>query len=906
VKVVRDLSERAANKAALSKSEERSTELFDCISEPLFIYDRESLGYLAVNDAAVEHYGYNREEFLDMTIKDIRPVEDVPALLEMLSHSSAGQESRGYWRHQKKDGSIIQVDISARGLDFGGRPACLIHARDVTARLEAERKTAEAMSALQQSQRLARIAGAVARLGGWALDLGDNRVTWSDEVCSLHDRPPGYCPPIEEAIDYYAPEHRATISRAVAECAQTGKAFDHELEILSAKKRRLWVRAIGEAVRDETGKIVKIQGAFQDISEARGGLEAVRISEERFRLLSRATNDAVWDWDMVSGSHWWNEGVETLFGYRPEELEPTIQFCLDRIHPDDFEATNRIVNDAIESGAESWSGEYRFRHKNGSYIWVLDRGYILRDATGVAVRMIGGMKDLSQSKRDEERIAEQAALLDAARDAIVVRDLDLRMTYCNRSAERLYGLKAQDFGSRSSVETIYADTTKVEEARRTTLEQGGWSGELQINSIDGSMSLVASHWSLVRDKAGQPREVLIISTDITEKKNLEQRFIRAQRMESLGTLASGIAHDLNNILAPILSSIELLKIDAADIPDALDTLGTLEICAKRGADLVKQVLAFTRGVDGQRRAVNLAHLARELVQVLEETLPRSITLRFHSSPDLWTVSGDSTQLHQVFLNLCVNARDAMPLGGILELSMRNIVLDEAFGWMNVDVRPGPYVVVQVKDTGTGIPPEIQERIFEPFFTTKEIGNGTGLGLSTTLSIVKSHGGFINVYSELGNGTKFKVYLPSDLTEADASEAILKSTGLPRGDGELVLVVDDEEAIRKVVQSTLERFGYEVLLAIHGAEAVALYAQHRDRIALILTDMAMPVMDGPATIMAIRSINADAKIVASSGLTANGDVARAVGASVDYFVAKPYTAEALLNTLARALGKGAET
>ncbi len=880
--------------------EKSSSEIFDCVTDPLFIYDRESLRYLAVNDAAVDQYGYSRDEFLGMTIKDVRPVEDVPALIDMLARAGVGREARGLWRHQTKSGSIIDVDISAAGLELAGRPACLIQARNVTARLAAERTATQTLAALQQAENLARIAASAAKLGGWVVDLIKNTVTWSDEVCFLHDRPAGYRPPIDEAIDYYAPEHRAVISAAVAACAEAGTPFDLELELVSAKKRRFWVRAIGDAVRDGTGRVVGVQGAFQDISAVREGIDAIRLSEERFRLLSKATADAVWDWDWVTNALWWNEGVERLFGYRRDEIEPTSRFRLDRVHPDDVDAMNAIVNGAVEGGAASWSAEYRFRNHDGDYVWVLDRGYVLRDPGGGAVRMVGGMQDLTERKRSEERIAEQATLLDGARDAIVVRDLELAPTYWNRSAAQLYGF--EDGSARRLASNLYVDAHKVEEARLATLSRGGWSGELRVNGFGGRALLVSSHWSLVRDKAGHPRALLIISTDITDRKNLETQFIRAQRMESIGTLAGGIAHDLNNILTPILGSIALLQRDVAGNADALDTLATLEICARRGADLVKQVLSFARGVAGDRMTVNVAHIARELLQVLEDTLPKSITLRFNPSRDLWTVSGDSTQLHQVLLNLCVNARDAMPAGGDLRVSMENIVLDETYAAMNVDAHPGPYVMLQVGDTGSGIPAEIRERIFDPFFTTKDIGKGTGLGLSTTLTIVKSHGGFINVYSEPDKGTKFQVYLPSNASSAAAAEAAIQQTELPRGDGEIVLVVDDEESIRKVVRGTLERFGYGVMVARHGAEAVALYAQHKGRIALVLTDMAMPVMDGLATIIAIKAIDADAKIVGSSGLTANGDIAKAVGAGIKHFVAKPYTAEALLTTLAKAVGK----
>ena len=897
VKVVRDLSEQQVSSAALSRSEERNKELFDCIADALFVYDRETLRFLDVNDAAVELYGYSGDEFLTMTIDQIRPVEDVPALRKMLAHAGVGREARGVWRHQTRSGAILDVEISAAALEMNGRPACLVHARDVTARLSAERTVIEAH---QETQHLARMAAATAKLGGWSFDLVTRVVSWSDEVCFLHDRPAGYVPTVQEALGAFAPEYRALISDAFDACIEKATPYELEMELVSANARRFWVRVVGEAECDATGRVVKLQGAMQDISAVRESIEAIRLSEERFRLLSKATADAVWDLDMIENSHWNNEGFERLFGYSKAEVEPTNAFRLDRIHPDDLPETQTTILAAIESGAASWSAEYRFRHRLGHYVCVLDRGYILRDPTGTAVRMIGGITDLSERKRQEERIAEQAALLDEARDMIVVRDLELMPTYWNRSAARLYDFESDD-GAKRAVSNLYVDAAMLTEAHQTTLSEGGWTGELRINGRGGKMLLVSSHWSLVRDKAGRPRALLIISTDITERKSLESQFIRAQRMESIGTLASGIAHDMNNILAPILGSIELLRSDVGNNPEALDTLETINICARRGANLVKQVLSFARGVEGQRMTVNLMHLVRELLQVLEDTLAKSIVLRFHAKRDLWMVTGDSTQLHQVLLNLCVNARDAMPLGGTLDVTLHNIVLDETYASMNVDAHPGPYVMVQVSDTGPGIPPQIIERIFDPFFTTKGIGKGTGLGLSTVLTIVKAHDGFINVSSEPGKGTKFNVYLPSNTTSIVDVDDGAEPTALPHGDGQVVLVVDDEEAIRKIVRSTLERFGYKVLLAQHGAEAVALYAQHRAQIAVVLTDMAMPIMDGVATIIALKAIDPGAIIIGSSGLTTNADVAKAVGAGVEHFVAKPYTAEALLVTLAKALG-----
>lgn len=424
-------------------------------------------------------------------------------------------------------------------------------------------------------------------------------------------------------------------------------------------------------------------------------------------------------------------------------------------------------------------------------------------------------------------------------------------------------------------------------------------GEITQFNQAGEPLTVEGRWTLVRDEQGRAKSILAINTDVSERKRIERQFLRAQRMESIGTLAGGIAHDLNNVLAPILVSIELLRLDEPD-PERLTVLASLEDSARRGADLVRQVLSFARGIEGKRVLTNLHHLARELKQIVRDTFPKNIELRLESAKDLWAVSADPTQLHQVMMNLCVNARDAMPERGRLTLVLRNIVVDGVYAGMNPGAKPGPHVIIEVADTGTGIPARLQERIFDPFFTTKEVGTGTGLGLATVLTIARSHGGFVNLYSEPGKGTKFKVYLPAGAPAESVERTAVEQTRLPRGDGELVLVVDDEAGIRVATQKTLERFGYRVMLAVHGAEAVACYAAHGTEIAVVLTDMAMPVMDGPATILALRAINPAVKIIGSSGHDSNGGVAKAIGAGVQHFVPKPYTAETLLKMLADVL------
>jgi PAS domain S-box-containing protein len=496
------------------------------------------------------------------------------------------------------------------------------------------------------------------------------------------------------------------------------------------------------------------------------------------------------------------------------------------------------------------------------------------------------------------RLAEQASLLDKAQDAIVVRDLRHRITYWNKSAERLYGWSAEEVLGKVARD-LQSDTATYDEAMRKVLEQGDWLGELTQLRKDGRGIVVESRWTLLKDEAGQAAAVLVINTDITERTKLENQFLRAQRLESIGTLAGGIAHDLNNVLTPILVSIDMLRENETSA-ERLGILATLEASARRGADMVQQVLSFARGVEGRRVKVPVGDVLRDVERIVNDTFLKNIEARTCIPADLWSVSGDPIQLHQVLLNLCVNARDAMPDGGTLTLSAENITLDEAFARGNIEAKPGPHVMLQVTDTGAGIPRDLIDRIFEPFFTTKDISKGTGLGLSTSLAIVKSHGGFIRVTSEPGHGSTFAVYLPAD-TALPAEAPPKKAANLPRGRGELILVVDDEAPVRFVTRRMLETYGYRVALAADGAEAVALYEKQKDDIAAVITDMMMPVMDGPATIRALRSMRPEVRIIASSGLHGRGNDSHSASiASVGHFLPKPYTAETLLTALRRVL------
>jgi PAS domain S-box-containing protein len=591
---------------------------------------------------------------------------------------------------------------------------------------------------------------------------------------------------------------------------------------------------------------------------------------------------------------------------RVETLEETIGKTDFDYYPEEMARKFHEANEQVmASGMTLANIEELIPGPLGEQLWWSTTKVPLRDHEGSVIGMVGIGRNITERRQAVQKITEQAAMIEQAHDAILMLTLDGSVAYVNGAFELLLGWKADELIGRTIFEVFPAeDRPALQQAMAETISKGTWQGELRVHNKLGHEIYIDTRRSLIRDEQGAPKAQLTISADITEKKKRDAFALRNQRLESLGTLAGGIAHDLNNVLAPILMSIALLKLKVTD-DSGQRLLAMLEMNAERGAQLVRQVLAFGRGAEGDRILVQPLHIAREIEQIVSDTFPKTQSFELVHDREPWTVTGDPTQLHQVLLNLCVNARDAMPNGGKITLRMENTVLDETYSSMNHGSKPGSYLAISVTDTGMGIPSQIRDRIFEPFFTTKDIGKGTGLGLSTSLGIVQSHGGFINVASEVGKGTTFKIFLPANAVAAPAPTAAAKRAGLPRGHNELILVVDDEQPILNVAKSTLERFGYRVVVATNGAAAVSTYALQREAIAVVVTDMAMPIMDGPAMAVALKAINPDVKIIGSSGMDGGGGITAAANVGVKEFIPKPYSAETLLKAIARAIG-GSET
>ena len=659
------------------------------------------------------------------------------------------------------------------------------------------------------------------------------------------------------------------------------------VETLNRTEQRLEELTGGEvdSVVDRQGQVFFLRRAQEELS---------RRTERRERLLSTALasmSDFAQIYDSGGRLLFVNQPLLNLWGLTLEEVVGKNFFDLGypaqlaeklaRQIGEVFETKQEITDETPYLSPTGVSGYYE---------------YIFSPALGPGGAVdfvIGATRDVTGRKQSEARFR---LLVDSNVQGVLFWNRDGRITGANDAFLRTVGYSRQEL---DAGEVNWTKITPAEYADldRRALEAIAATGtcapyEKEYILKDGSRVPILIGSASFEDN---PNEGVSFALDLTDRNKLEQQFLRSQRMESIGTLASGIAHDLNNILAPIMMSIHLLK-NFSKNPEAIDILETIELSAKRGGDIVRQVLSFARGLEGERIEMQPRNLITDIKSIIKDTFPKNIRLHFSVPNKTWSILGDPTQLHQILLNLSVNARDAMSTGGNLTIGVENCVLDKHYAAMHIEAKAGRYVKISVTDSGTGISPDIVDKIFEPFFTTKGLGQGTGLGLSTVMAIVKSHDGFVNVYSEPGKGTTFKAYLPAmSILPQGKKKPQLKAT-VVRGSGETILVVDDEASIITITSRTLQAFGYKVMTAADGADAVATYLQNKKKIAVVLTDMSMPIMDGAAVIHALTKINPNIKIIATSGLNTNVGLAKGIRSKVKHFLTKPYVAETLLKTI----------
>jgi len=676
--------------------------------------------------------------------------------------------------------------------------------------------------------------------------------------------------------------------------SRLGRVVARELQEARLRRRlRSQMEASPRTVEEEVRRLLDV--TEQSRLELLGVVEQQRQTQERLRLRTRALDaaaNAIVITDASGVIEWINPAFTELSGYPAGECLGRGLRGLQSSEESDPPADEEIWRTIL--AGQVWRGAVVSRGKRGRLYHEEQTITPVLDVKGRVSHFIFIKQDITERRRWEEQVRKQAALLDAATDAIYVCDSELRVSYWNKGAERLYGWKSGEALGRELTDLLGQDPAVLAGAQEALVKRNEWSGELKVRCKTGKLLSVFASWTRLGTEGTQGGELLAIETDFTEMNRLEAQFLQAQRLEGIGALAGGIAHGLNNCLAPILMAASLLRPRLGDTED-IAVLDMIETCAQRGANIVRQLLTFARATPGTRVPLSLRHLMREFESMLRETFPREIHVALEMPSAVWPVMGDPVQWHQALMNVCVNARDAMPDGGTLTLEVRNVTVDTAFASMMPDAHPGPHVCLSVRDTGTGIAPQELGRIFDPFTTTKGIGKGTGLGLPSVLGIVQAHQGFTRVTSTLGRGTTCELYFPAN---PEVKPAVFRGreAQAARGSGECILVVDDEPAVIDGLRRVLLGHGYRVRTASHGAEGLAIFAQHRDDIRLILTDMMMPVLNGPALVNAVYSIDRRVPIIGMTGLPDEQQIKGLENLSLAAMLAKPFSGDKLLRLL----------
>ena len=820
VAIRRDVTARKAEALALAESEMAFRLFFEQHPAPMWVYDKDTLEFLEVNQTAVLEYGWSREEFLRMTVLEVRPEEERAFAGGAMRRKRDGFSDTGPWRHRTRSGEIRFVQIRAQVIDYQGRKAGLVAAWDLTQRIEAERAVRELAADLRATFESIDD-------GFCTLDR-DWRFTYANATAErLARRPMGML--IGQRLWDVWPDlaggeiderfHRVAQTRATERFAFHYPPYDAWFTIAAYPSRggiTVWFRDVTEEHRREE-RLRLLEAAVANLNDIIMITEAEPIRGEGPRIV------------------FVNPAFERMTGYAAEEVIGRTPRVLQG------KGTNRAELDRVVGALEHWSPvrcELLNYKKDGEEFWLDMDIAPVADPTGWYTHWVAVERDVTERRHVQEQLEQQAQMLAQARDAILMRDMDHRVLYWNRSAERLYGWTREEMLGEPITNRLDPDPEKFEAAMELLLEDGYWEGQLELRRKDGMRLLVDAVWTLLRHEDGTPRAVLVVNSDITERVALEGKLRQAQRMEAVGQLTGGIAHDFNNLLTVILGNAEML-VDSLHGDEALRGLaGAVVSASERGAELTRRLLAFSRRQALDPKTVDVNQLLASLVQMLRRTLGGEVELVIMAAPGLWNALIDPPQLENAVLNLCLNARDAMPGGGRVVIETENVTFDRESARI-AELLPGEYVMVAVTDTGTGMPPEVLAQAFEPFFTTKEVGAGSGLGLSMVYGFVKQSNGHVKIYSEMGHGTSVKMYIPRAEAPGARSTPAPEAERLPGGT-EHILLAEDDPLVRAHAVRQLRELGYRITVAADGAEALAaLQERAPGEVDLLFTDVVMP-------------------------------------------------------------------
>jgi PAS domain S-box-containing protein len=922
---VADIHVRKEAEEALHQSEQRYRLLFDTNPLPSWVFDRETLRILAVNDKAVRHYGYSREEFQELTITDLRPPEDVPALLEYLRTRPEGFHQAGAWRHRKKDGTLITVEVNGHPVTWQGRGAELVVIHDITQRLQAEQTLRDSELRFRQlAEHMREVFFVVDSQFRETLYISPAyEHIWGRSRQSLYDDPRGFI----EAV----PEDDRGRLFANIRAAQEGRTpEDMEFRVIRPDGSTRWVLARSMPVRNERGEVYRIAGVVSDVTERRGADEALaqraRLAELNADVgralaqgttlrdtLQRCTEAMVRHLDAAFARIWTlNEQAQVLELQASAGLYTHLDGSHSRVPVGQLKIgmiaqqrrpvqTNAVVGDPSVHDQE-WAKREGMVAFAGYPLIVADRvvgvmamfarhpfSPYVQDALG---SIADGLAVGIERKQSEELIRQLSKAVEQSPAGVVITDTAGAIQYMNRRATELTGYASAEVLGKNP--RIFKSGTTSPAAYRElweTISAGEeWRGVLQNRRKDGRLWWNAATISPIRDAAGRVTHFLAIQQDVTDQRHLEDQFRQAQKMEAVGRLAGGVAHDFNNLLTVISSYSDLLLGDlAAEDPRRAD-LEEIRKAAGGAATLTRQLLAFSRKQVLEPRVLDLNAVVVGADKMLKRLIGEDIDLVSVLAPDVGAVRADAGQIEQVIMNLAVNARDAMPDGGQLTIETSNVQLDAAYTDQHSAVGPGAYVLLSMTDTGTGMDEHTKAHIFEPFFTTKQQGKGTGLGLATVYGIVKQSGGFIWVYSELGRGTTFKIYFPrvAEPASLPATPAVPESLG----GTETVLLAEDAAAVRAVARAALTLHGYTVLEAADGRTALELGTGHEGPVHLLITDIVMPGMSGRQLADRLTERRPELKVLFVSGYTDEAITRHGILEPGIAFLQKPFTPDSL--------------
>jgi PAS domain S-box-containing protein len=891
----RDVTEHKHAFEAMRESEQCYRQLFELESDAVVLVDCETHRFVDVNYSAQQVYGYDRKEFLQLKAEDVS--DEPEKTQEVIGSGSFCIPLR--W-HRKKNGQRFAVEITANRIKHKGRWTELATIRDITIRQQT-------MELLQDSTRQLLAAQRLARLGSYSYDVKADHWTSSvvlDEMFGIGASSVSrYKKDLAGWLQIVHPEERAEMRRYLDEEVLKGRAeFDRNYRIVRQDDQAVrWVHGLGKLFLDDQGQVAQMVGIIQDITERKQAEAALREGEERYNALFDRSLDCVFLSDFEGRFLDANRAALDLLGYRREEISSVSLASL--LTEDQLPAAFRAIEDIKATGRQLRPSVIKVRAKDGRQVLMeTQSSLIYREGKPYAIQGIA--RDITERKRAEEAHARLAIAVEQAAESIVITDTNGTILYANPAFEQTSGYTfAEVVGKKPGI--LKSGRHEAEFYRRMweVLQSGNiWRGHFINRHKNGAIYEEEATISPVRDATGKVVNYVAAKRDVTREVQLEAQFRQSQKMEAIGQLAGGVAHDFNNILAVIQLQAGLLKVEEGLTEQQLEYADDIEKAAQRASNLVRQLLLFGRKQALRLGDVELNEAVNGIAKMLHRILGEQIQIQFKLAAQPLLVHADTSMLDQLLINLAVNARDAMPKSGRLIVTTSAVELDAEATAQTAPARPGSFACISVTDTGCGIRPEILPRIFEPFFTTKDVGKGSGLGLATVFGIVQQHQGWINVYSEPGRGTTFRIYLPRLLkaSEKKAVRAVLDSM---TGGTETILLVEDDPSLRANVRSVLIRLGYRVLEADHGKAAVEVWNKHREAVRLLLTDLVMPgAMSGIDLGNELLKLNPKLKVIYSSGYSA--DIASSEFPMEEgvNFLTKPFEVHKLAQTIRQLLDK----